>query len=260
LAERQGATLIREIATKVRDEGDYVEVVTDIGQIYRTRKVLVATGAFSNGFDLCPRPLALRLKIEFVVLAEISPTEAERLHEMPPVIYLLDSPSLAEVYLLPPVSYPDGKIYLKLGANTIADRYVEILSEICDWYRAGDSAVMLPQLQRALLEMMPNVQVSSWHTHRCVITRTAHGYPYLDTLVPDKIYVAVGGNGQAAQAADAIGQIAAELVSHDAWQDALDPTLFQVRFADEPLAWTSRPLFQQENFSPYNLPPFTGLE
>lgn len=243
LAERQGATLIREIATSVRDKGEYVEVVTETGQPYRTRKVLIATGAFSNGFNLFSRALALHLKIEFVLMAQISPTEAKRLREMPAVIYLLDSPSLAEAYLLPPVRYPDGKIYLKLGANTMADRYVETLAEICGWYRAGDSEVMLPHLQTALLEMMPGVQVISWHTHRCVITRTAHGYPYLDTIVPGKIYVAVGGNGRAAQTADAIGQLAADLVIHEAWRDALDPALFRVRFADERLDWTSRPLF-----------------
>ena len=243
LSEQQGATIIRDIATTLTEQGDTIEVTTQAGGRYQTRRVLIASGAFSNGFDFFSRDLALRLKIEFVVMAEVSPATEERLRDMPPVIYLLDSPALRDAYLLPPVRYPDGKFYLKLGANTEADRYVQSLAEICDWYRAGNSDEMLPALQAALLEIMPEVEVLSWHTRRCVITRTAHGCPYIDTLVPGKLYVAVGGNGQGAQAADAVGELAAKLVVNDEWSDDLDPTAFRVRFADEGVEWRGRTLF-----------------
>lgn len=46
-------------------------------------------------------------------------------------------------------------------------------------------------------------------THRCVITRTAHKRPYIDEIEPGRLYVAVGGNGQGAKAADEVGRLVA---------------------------------------------------
>ena len=232
LSQQQGATIIPETAVLVKVKGDAVEIITDTNTAYQANKVLIATGAFSNSFALFPRNLDLRLKIEYVVLAEISAAEAERLREMPTVVYLVDSPTLSEIYVMPPVRYREGKFYIKLGANTIGDRYVALLPDICGWYKNGDSEAMLPHLKAGLLDILPALNALSWHTRRCVITRTVHGYPYIDTVTPGKVYVAVGGNGQGAQAADAIGQVAANLVSYDAWRDELAAELFKARYVE----------------------------
>ncbi|MEM7346985.1 MAG: FAD-binding oxidoreductase [Chloroflexota bacterium] len=240
LAQNQGAQIIREIATRVRDKGDWLEVITDQGATYATRKLLIAAGAFSNSFDLLQRNVDLRLKIEYVIMAGVSSEEAARLHTMPTLIHDIDSPNLGDIYVVPPVRYPDGNYYLKLGANTPADHYVETLDQICDWYRDGNSDVMLANLQNALLTLIPDLQATSWHTRRCVITRTVHGFPYIDIVTPGKVYVAIGGNGRSAQAADAIGHLAAKLVSEDSWQDSINSHLFQIRYADEALLWAPR--------------------
>jgi sarcosine oxidase len=134
---------------------------------------------------------------------------------MPPIVYRIDHPRLAELYILPPIQYPDGRYYLKLGANTVIDQFLTTVEEINSWYRAGDSQPMLEELRDMTLALFPGLRADSWHTHRCVITRTAHKRPYIDAVVPGQLYVAVGGNGQGAKAAEEVGRLAARLVSED---------------------------------------------
>ena len=243
-ARQNGATLIREIAERITDHGEYVAVTTREGGLYQARKILIATGAFSNCFHLFERPPALRLKIEYVIMGEIPPAEVERLRPMPPLSYQIRSPKVADLYMFPPVQYPDGKFYLKMGANTVADRYVETLDDICDWYRTGESDVMLADMREVVYSILPGLQALSWHTGRCVITRTAHAKPYIDAAVPGKIYTAIGGNGTSAQAADGIGKLAADLVTHDSWQSELDPHAFRLCYADDAIDWANRELMR----------------
>jgi glycine/D-amino acid oxidase-like deaminating enzyme len=99
-----------------------------------------------------------------------------------------------------------------MGANTVIDEFVETLEEINGWYRAGESDVMLGEMRTVTLVLFPGLRADSGHTHRCVITRTAHKRPYIDVVVPGRVYVAVGGNGQGAKAADEVGRLAARLV------------------------------------------------
>jgi hypothetical protein len=48
-------------------------------------------------------------------------------------------------------------------------------------------------------------------------------------MVPGQVYVATGGNGSSAKSSDAIGQLAASLTWHNAWQDTeLDAALFGI--------------------------------
>lgn len=241
-ASQNHATIIREIAAAVIDKGDYVEVRTQEGGVYQAQRVLIATGAFSNCFDLLPRPLALRLKVEYVVMGEVPVSEVQRLASLPTLTYQIESDILADLYLFPPVQYPNGKYYVKMGANTNADRYVETLDEINAWYRTGNSDAMLAVMRDTVCTLLPGLQAIAWHTNRCVITRTAHAKPYIDIVKPGRIYAAIGGNGTSAQASDGIGQVAAALALHDGWRSDLDASAFRLVYADEPVNWHNREL------------------
>lgn len=208
----KGVTAVNDIVTGVEVEEAGVVVATAGSGRLRARKVLVAAGAYSNGFGLLERPLLLRLKQEYVIRAALPGGEVARLRDMPPVVYRIDHPRVADLYILPPIRYPDGRYYLKMGANTVLDRFVESVEEINEWYRTGNSDAMLDELRAVVLDIFPGLTAESWRTHRCVITRTAHGRPYIDVVVPGRVYVAVGGNGQGANGADEIGRLAARLV------------------------------------------------
>lgn len=241
-AQQNNATLIREIAATVSDKGDYVEVRTQEGGVYQAQRLLIATGAFTNCFDLFPRPLALRLKGEFVVMGEVPPSEVERLGPLPTVTYQLQSDTLADLYMFPPVQYPNGKTYIKMGANTTADRYVETLEEINAWYRTGNSDAMLEVMRDTVCSIVPTLQATQWHTNRCVITRTVHAKPYIDIVKPGRIYAAIGGNGTSAQASDGIGKVSADLMIHNQWHSDLDANAFRLVYADENVDWRNREL------------------
>ena len=231
VGQAQGGDVIREMVVGVEDAGTHLIVTTKSGKQIQGRKLLVSAGSFSNGYGLLPRPVALTYKTEFVIFAEIPPAEQARLKGMPSLIYKLDSPVLVDIYMVPPVPYPDGKVYLKMGANTHKDRPLHTTEEICDWYRSGDSDVMMPAMRSAIEQIFPNIQVSSWYTHRCVPCYTTHRKPYIDTIQPGKIYISAGGNGSSAYCSDGIGQLAAQLVVQDRWTDTeLDPAEFAVSF------------------------------
>ncbi len=238
IARNHGAAVIPQIVSGVAQHNGAMTVTTVDGATYRAGKVLVAAGGFSNGFNLLPRPAALQLKREFVVLARVAPAEAERLAALPALIYNIEADEVTELYAVPPVRYPDGHIYLKLGANTRADAYEENTDGACRWYRAGNSDEMLPALRSVVQAVYPGIAVEAWRTSRCIITYTSHRHPYIDTLIPGRLYTAIGGNGRGAKAADAIGQLAAALVLSGGWRDDLPAAAFAFSAAPEQRAKT----------------------
>ena len=50
-----------------------------------------------------------------VVFLEVSPAEASRLKSMPDIVTHYKFGVLDGTYVLPPIKYPDGKFYLKVG-------------------------------------------------------------------------------------------------------------------------------------------------
>ena len=226
----QGGTILRETAVTVTRHPTHLTVHTKEGSRYEARKLLIAAGGFSNCFDLLERPLPLRLKTETIILAELDAAEAARLGDMPTVIYEIDSPDLSGIYLLPPILYGDGRFYLKMGCDTRIDQTLpHDVEAIRRWFIHGDSDTILPAMRAALVDIIPGLRAKSCGTKRCLITYTPHGKPLIDAVVPGQIYVCTGGNGSSAKSSDAIGQLAASLTWHDAWQDTeLDAALFKI--------------------------------
>lgn len=229
IAHHNGAALICETVTAVRPNANGVTVFTREGGWFSAEKVLLATGAFTNCFDLVSRPLALRIKSETILLAHISEQEASRLAQMPTVIYMIESPIIDSIYLLPPIRYPDGNIYLKLGCNTVADQWLDGLEAMRDWMIHGDSDVVADTILTALYAIIPNLKTLSTHTKRCLVTYTPHGNPFIGQ-VRDGVFVVTAGNGSGAKSSDAIGRLAADLVRTGAWQSDLDEQAFAVRW------------------------------
>jgi len=232
LAEAKGAAVIRETATNLALHGDYVTVSTREGNRYESRKVLLATGAYANSFDLLRRKLACRVKSETTILGRVPESESRRLHGMPPVVYEVESPVLSSIYLLPPIRYPDGHWYVKLGCNTRLDRFLCDFDEMRDWMAHGDSDLVMKEMQEAVLALIPELAVTDWRTKRCLVTYTPSGKPFIDGVEPGRVYVAVGGNGKGAHPSDAIGRIAAGLVMKNEWCSPLDRDPFRVEFAE----------------------------
>lgn len=233
VAEQQGATVRRETVSALSDRGDHVRVVTREGNAYEARKVLLAMGAYTGVFDALPRKLAMRVKSETIVLAKLPPAEVERLRGMPSMIYEISAPPVETIYMLPPIRYPDGHHYIKMGCNTAFDHYPETAEAMNRWVRAGESDGAKAAMAGLMQSVIPGLAALSFETKRCLVSYTADVWPYVDRVAGDRIYVATGGNGMGAKSSDAIGKLAADLLVHGEWVDSLDPKHFRALFEGE---------------------------
>lgn len=228
IADQQGATIIPEVVTALESTATGVTVRTTAGQSIQARKVLIAAGAYSGW--LLGRPLDLRRKAVTVLLAELPPAEAARLRALPSIIYRLDNhPVLASIYSLPPIAYPDGKTYLKIGGTLRDTKYVHRADEIRNWFQTDGNPVEINALREVLLAMLPELAVTSFQAKPCVVTYTAHDHPYI-APVDEAIYLATGGCGAAAKSSNELGRIAALLVEKGEWSYDLPAEMFAVRY------------------------------
>lgn len=229
VAEQQGATIIRDIVSRVQQDGDGVDVSTAKGNRYRAERVLVAAGGFSNFHNLLPRPIALKLKTETIILGRVSESEAERLRNMPVIIHSIEDDELNNIYMVPPVRYPDGHYYVKMGGSTIADQSPTTLQEVQHWFREGNSDIMKEAMERGLRSVLPNVEFLSTDTKRCLFTITPSTFPSIDA-VDERIFVATGGNGKSAKGSDTLGALAAGLLHDGSWLPNIPRDPFRARY------------------------------
>jgi sarcosine oxidase len=226
-AERHGATVIREPAHTVEPRDGGLAITTASGQTVLAERALVATGGFANVHAVLPRPLDIVVRGRTIVLAEVAGALLERLHPMPSLI-VDRAAGLGDLYALPPIRYPDGRWYIKIGTGELG-RQLAALDALGDWFRSLGADLDRGMLARTLVSLVPDLAAASIHTDTCVVTATASGYPYVDR-VADNLFVAVGGNGKAAKSSDEIGRLGAKLTLTGAWNDDLPGDLFRAHY------------------------------
>lgn len=211
VATAQGTRTVREVVTAVEQTSEGAIVTTESGQVYWTRNVLVAAGAFTNVHNLLPEKLSLRIKTETTLLVRLAESEVARLQVMPTVIYQIESPTLDSIYMLPPIRYPDGSYYVEFGCNTKQDWWPETLQEMRDWIIAGDSDTVMAAMKAAMQAILPELQAEAYESKRCLVTYTPRGKPFIDQ-VSEHVYVVTGGNGSSVKSSDTLGWLAANLM------------------------------------------------
>lgn len=226
-SRKAGATLLDDAVTARTESGGRHHVETSMFGTVVARNVVVATGAYTGRDHLLPRPLPTRVKTETIVLARLPRGAAEEFSGMPSVIFMIRDPDLEDIYVVPPVLYPDGHWYLKMGANTSADEFLGDASQIAHWMRAGDTSRQAAALTRAIRDMVPAGGFDAFIPKRCLITYTPGGRPYVDRVGPG-LYVAAAGNGVGAKSSDAVGALVAGLVQAGEWVDDLPSDIFAV--------------------------------
>lgn len=230
VAQDNGATILRNTVESINRQQDYVEIHTRAGGTIQASKVLLTAGGYTN--TLLHKKLNLHTRSHTILLAEIPASEVERLQSMPSIIATFNHPDVKSLYMLPPVVYPDGKTYIKLGASGPAEELLPAVEhsldathshdELLEWFRTDGREDIAGILKAAVHRMIPNLQTLSYHSVPCLLTYTAHGNPYIDQIDDGHIYVTTGGNGSAAKSSDEIGRIGARLTATDTWQSDLN--------------------------------------
>ena len=203
---RSGATLVRSEVVKLDETGDGVAVSCADGQQYHAEKVIVACGPFSKTKGLLAEPIKMTTFARTITFFEMDTDEAARLRNMPSLIYVSPDGS-TDIYALPPVKYPDGKCWLKLGGGPV-DMALETEGDLKNWFRSDGDAVERDALAGMLLEVMPDLKYKSITSGSCVTSCTPTGKPLIYAQ-SDRIIALTGGNGAGAKSSDEIGRLGA---------------------------------------------------
>ncbi len=203
-AMRAGATWVEATVLAITENSGGVLVSTDKGEI-SADQVLVAAGGFTN--MVLPQPVGFQNYARTISFFEVSENEAARLADMPTLV--MEFVDGRDPYLLPPIRYPNGKMYLKLGCE-LADVPLNTLDELKAWFKGVGTAKIGAFQQAIMMEIMPDLRVEAIHTEACMTTFSADDRPII-TRQSDRITVATAGCGRGAKCSDELGRMAAEL-------------------------------------------------
>ncbi|MDS7597546.1 FAD-dependent oxidoreductase [Agrobacterium tumefaciens] len=210
VAGQQGARLIHETASKVRDTSAGVEVSTREGAVHTAEKVIVAAGGFTNMAELLPAPVDMAATGRTIAFFELDEEKLAHFRDMPSTIVLAESEDDI-VYILPPVRYPDGKVYLKIGGESEKGR-LETLDEAIGWFHSDGTPSEVEFLKRKAISLMPALAGCPVTSGSCVASITRTGYPYIGYTQSSNIAVLTGGNFVSAKSSDELGRLGSVLL------------------------------------------------
>ena len=168
--------------------------------------VVVATGGYARTDGLLPARPAMRVYARTVTLARISAVEAARLSSMPSLIYYPDGLAY-DLYVLPPIRYPDGHFTVKIGGQDDSP-LLETDAGMTAWFQSDGDAAAGAYLLDHLRALMPGLAIDATRTAPCAVSFTATDMPYIERL-DDNLTLLTGGNGAAAKCADELGRLGA---------------------------------------------------
>ncbi|CAK9108963.1 unnamed protein product [Durusdinium trenchii] len=205
LAKRNGTDVISRNLEQAEPQDDHWILHLEGSQQVEAQKVVLAAGWMTKW--LVPdKSLDITTQMSQAVLFEVTPEAATSLASMP--VLILRGPKDPEEfwYILPPIKYPDGRWYLKMGYDgNMLNQRLESKEEALNWMKAKQAR---PELVSVAQQMAARYFPGQRR-------------PYIDYL--DKgVAVASGGNGWAAKSSDHIGWLASEMLSNSSeW--ATDP-------------------------------------
>jgi sarcosine oxidase len=203
-AEQAGVTVIDDAVVRI-DHAEPGRIHLRSGEIVDAAQIILATGP--HGADLVPgidAPLERRMRT--IALAELGPGP-----DLPTLI--IDNPPhalLDEAYWVPPVEFPDGRMLLKIGGDSLPPQLADDGDDITRWFHAGGSEAEATALFELLETLLPEREITRVRHRPCVVSYTPSGIPHLERVSPS-ITLAFGGCGAAAKSCDEIGRIAADI-------------------------------------------------
>ena len=227
-AEKVGASVLKETVSSIRDEGGVAVVTTTEGKTYSAEKALMATGGFSIAQNLLPTPVDLKVRGRTIVLFEISEADAHWFEAMPSLITkaIDDAES---IYLLPPIRYPDGKYYIKIGGDP-DDLDLHTEADVRAWFRTDGREAVQAHLTRIITDLIPGLRPLSVTASSCVTSYSPTGYPMIDYTTSPRVAVMTGCGGTSAKSSDEIGRLGAELLLEGRINDDAYSTDFSAHF------------------------------
>ena len=228
IAEKSGATVLKETVISIREEDSLAIVTTVEGNRYSAEKVLMAAGGFSITESLLATPVDLKVRGRTVVLFEISDADAKAFAAMPSLIRKGHGKT-DSIYLLPPIRYPDGKYYIKIGGDP-DDFDLTTDADLRAWFRTDGRVAVKEHLTRIIHGLIPDLRPLSVSSHSCVTSYGPTDYPMIAYTASPHIAVMTGCGGSSAKSSDEIGRLGAELLLEGEIKDGGYRTDFAAHF------------------------------
>lgn len=228
LAEKAGARVIKQTAVSIRDDHGLAVVTTAEGETWRAEKVLMAAGGFSIAQNLLPRPVEMKVYGRTVAFFEVSEAEAAAFSGMPSLISVT-ADDADSIYMLPPIRYPDGKHYIKIGGDP-DDLQFTSEAELRAWFRTAGREKARDHLVRIFHGLVPGIGRPASFTNSCAVSFSPTGYPMIGYSSSPRVAVLTGGCGTAAKSSDEIGRLGAELLLSGRIKDEGYDTDFSAHF------------------------------
>jgi sarcosine oxidase len=201
-AESAGVAVLRDEVAELAPRPKGFAISTP-GATITADRVILAAGGFTNA--LLPKPLPISIYARTVAFFEVDGDEVGRLAAMPTLVQQTNVGR--EPYLLPPIRYPDGRTYLKLGGDPV-DVPLPDAEAAKRWFRTDGSAEVGHALTAHIRDLMPDLAIRAITTASCVTTFTPWNRPVIDEIAPGFI-VATAGCGRGAKCSDELGRLAA---------------------------------------------------
>jgi sarcosine oxidase len=199
-AERAGARIIDEPALGISESGSGVTIRTRSGSV-EVERVLVAAGGHTE--SLLGRSLGFTVYARTAALFRLGAEEVQRLAGMPSMRCF--GPKGEDPYILPPIPYPDGQTWLKLGSDPV-DLPLEGEADIKDWFKSGGSHHVADRLQTQILDRIRDLNFEERRVVPCMTTYSDRGLPCIGPL-SERVAVAFGCYGKSAKCSDELGRL-----------------------------------------------------
>jgi sarcosine oxidase len=146
-----------------------------------------------------------------IAFFELDEDKQQAFANMPSTIVVADRDD-GGVYILPPVRYPDGKVYLKIGGEGEKGA-LQSLDEAIAWFHTDGNRNEVEYLIGRALQLMPALEGCPVTSGSCVASITRTGFPYIGYTRSSNIAVLTGGNFVSAKSSDEIGRLGAVLLA-----------------------------------------------
>ncbi len=205
-AQSLGAHVVPQQVRTIRDEGRLTVITCQKGLELRGGQCVVACGAFSNTSNFGIPPVPLRVYARTIAFIEIDAEETATLAQMPSVVYANPN-SRCDPYILPPVRYPDGKTYIKIGGDP-DDIELNTAEDLKAWFQSDGDTAVADLLAEELFKLMPSLRYQSIRSGSCVTSFSRSGHPIVQRQT-DRLTMLTAGNGAGAKCADEVGRLGA---------------------------------------------------
>ena len=235
---KSGGDRILSAASEIEKSEDGFKITLSNDEIITTKKIVLACGSFVNFFNLLPNKKLLDLQLvgHTVMKFELNEQDSKTLSDFPSMMINPSPDSPSYLYILPPIVYPNGKCYFKLG-HSVGPEYdserigkrIETLEDAKQWYCQTDYPKARNHFRSYFSKLFPNINPVSEQLDYCVMALTPSGKQYID-FIEDGILLAAGGNGKSAKFGLEIGRVCAKSILKGEWDYDLNKEQFRVCF------------------------------